>query len=69
MCGFTAVPLAEGVIFVSPQSHVLPVAGQCSPLVVSGTATDGSQREGDAAIWRTRDNNSGRSSESSRAQG
>lgn len=69
VCGLTAVPLPEGIFFVSTQLYVLPVAGQCSPLVVSGSATDGSQREGDAALWRTRGNNSGRSSESTRAQG
>lgn len=69
MCGFTAVPLPEGIFFVSTQLHVLPVAGQCSPLVVSGSATDGSQRESDAAVWRTRCNDSGRSSERTRGQG
>lgn len=66
-CGFSAVPLPEG-IFVSTQLHVLPVAGQCSPLVVSGAATYGSQREGDAALRRTRGDHSGRSSERTRAQ-
>lgn len=49
------------MFFVPTQLHVLPVAGQCSPLAVPGAAAGGSQREGDAALWRTRGSNSGRS--------
>lgn len=56
------------MFFASVQLHVLPVAGERSALVVSGSATDGSQREGDAALRRTCGNKSGRSFESTCAQ-
>lgn len=49
------------MFFVPTQLHVLPTAGQCSPLAVHGAAAAGSQREGDAALWRTRGSCSGRS--------
>lgn len=50
------------MFFVPTQLHVLPIAGQCSPLAVHGAAAGGSQREGnDAALWRTRGSDSGRS--------
>lgn len=52
---------AQGMFFVPTQLHVLPTAGQCSPLAVHGAAAGGSQREGDAALWRTRGGHSGRS--------
>lgn len=68
LCGFTAVALLERMFFVSAQLHVLPTAGERSALVVPGSATDGSQREGDAALRRTCGNNSGRSFESTCAQ-
>lgn len=56
------------MFFVSAQLHVLPVAGERSALVVSGSATDGSQRKGDAALRRTCGNKSGGSFESTCAQ-
>lgn len=49
------------MFFVPTQLHVLPIAGQRSPLAVHGAAAGGSQREGDAALWRTRCSDSGRS--------
>ena len=69
LCGFVTLSLFERIFFLSAQLHVLPAAGQCSPTVVCGSAADGSQREGDAALWRARCNNSGRSSEGTHVQG